>query len=212
MKAVNITFKHGHIYDSDSKQRLIIREDVNYILIFDKQSDIEIGKFEASAPLKTGSEIINSLKQSGSVTHIKKIADKGSFFYFFISESDENDADSDDNSIIWHTKKQAWFRIKLLEDLFLYSSSDFKNKELRDKGKLTSCACVVDKSEDNELPFFEEVHAKSLTSVVKKTHIHYFGNLGSPAKNAFDSVYFSKDKSKHNLLEVKRGFSNLDKV
>ena len=210
MRSVNITFKHGHIYNSDTQERLIVQEDVNYILIFEKETDIQIGKFDAPAELKTGEQIKSSILSNPHVTHVKKIAEKDTQFYFFISAEDENDIDDENPTIGRH--KRSIFTITLSEDLYLYSASDWKSQDLRDFGKLADCQCVVVKSEDHEMPFFEKIYAKSLTSVVKKTHIHYFGNSGSPSKNAFDSVYFQKYKDKSNTLNMLRGFSESDRV
>jgi hypothetical protein len=210
MKAVNITFKHGHIYNTDTKQRLIVEEDVNYILIFEKEEDIQIGKFDEPFELRTGGQIKASILSNPCVTHVKKIADKGTHFYFYISADDENDIEVENTNRI--NTKHSLFTITLLEDLFLYSSSDWKNQDLKDLGKLADCQCVMDKSEDYEMPFFEKIFAKSITSVVKKTHVHYFGNSGSPSKNAFDSVYLNKSKNKSNALEVLRGFTSEHKV
>lgn len=204
MRSINITFQHGHIYNSDTQERVIVEENVNYILIFEKENDIKIGKFDEHTRLRTETEIYNEIKADTSVTDIKKLRPAGTFLYFFISEENEN-KDS-------KTSKQSCFRVKLLEDLFLYTSSTWKNIDLIKGGRLADCACVVDESTDVHLPFFENIYAKSVTSAYKKTHIHYFGNAGSPSKNSFDCLYLSKKKERHCLLETLRGFAHEDKV
>ncbi len=204
MRSINITFQHGHIYNSDTQERIVVEENTNYILIFENENDIKVGKFEEPTSLRSSTEIYDFIKSDPNVTHIKKLRSANSFLYLFISEENENKED--------FVRKQSCFRIRLLEDLFLYTSSKWKNKDSREGGRLADCACVVDESKDDELPFFERIYAKSVTSVCKMTHIHYFGNAGSPSKNSFDSVYLSDRKRKSNLLKTLRSFEDGDIV
>lgn len=206
MRSINITFQHGHIYDSDTKERILVEENTNYILIFDREKDIKVGKFKEHDPkkLRTKEQIYDEIKADPNVTHIKKLRNANSHLYFFISEENENKDDK--------PTKHSCFRITLLEDLFLYTSKAWKSPELIEGGRLVDCACVVDESKNNELPFFEKIYSKSVTSAYKLTHIHYFGNAGSPSKNAFDCLYLSDKKDNSGLLETLRGFNNSDKV
>jgi hypothetical protein len=128
----------------------------------------------------------------------------GEYLYFFITEENENKDEK--------PTKHSCFRVKLLEDLFLYTSDTWKNIDLIKGGRLSDCACIVDESTDDKLPFFENIYAKSVTSAYKKTHVHYFGNAGSPSKNSFDSLYLIREKEKGNLLETLRSFNEIDKV
>lgn len=204
MRSINITFQHGHIYNSDTQERVIVEENINYILIFERENDIKIGKFDKPVKLRTSTEIYDEIKADPNVTHIKKLKSAGSNLYFFITEENENKDEK--------PRKHSCFRIKLLEDLFLYTSSSWKSSDLTEGGRLADCACVVDESTEDKLPFFENIYAKSVTSAYKKTHVHYFGNAGSPSKNSFDCLYLSKKKDKDNLLETLRGFKVSDKV
>ena len=200
MRSINITFQHGHIYNSDTKERIIVEENINYILIF--ENDIKVGKFDKPASLRSETDIYNEIKADLNVTHIKKLKSAGTYLYFFITEENKDEK----------PRKHSCFRVKLLEDLFLYTSNIWKSSDLTEGGRLADCACVVDESTENNLSFFENIYAKSVTSAYKKTHVHYFGNAGSPSKNSFDCLYLSKNKDKDYLLETLRGFSNTDKV
>ena len=200
MRSINITFQHGHLYNSDTRERISLEEGKNYSLIFSNPSDVKVSAFERPNALRSEEQIKENILTDESVTHIKMLRPENSHLYFFISEANENGRYS-----VW---KQSWFRITLLEPLFLYSSSQWKSKDLISGGKLADCACTVDASEDDSLPFFEVIYAKSVNSAVKMTHIHYFGNAGSPSKNAFNCVYLSEWKNKENSLETLRGFSN----
>jgi hypothetical protein len=209
MKSLNITVQHGHIYNAVTGQRLLLRDGVDYTLVVAKESDIEIATFPQLPAKREAQAIHEELLAHEHVTHIKQIGKSGDLFWFHIGAQDENKS----HIALPHQKvKHAWFRIRLIEDLFLYSSSDWKGEDLIKGGKLADCACVVDHCEYMTLPFFEPIPAKSLTSVVKKTHIHYFGNMGSPSKNAFDCIYGQRDKSTRYLLENKRGFAEADRV
>ncbi|MFN8358577.1 MAG: hypothetical protein U0264_01565 [Candidatus Kapaibacterium sp.] len=204
MRSINITFQHGHIYNSDTQERVIVEENINYILIFETESDIKIGKFDKPTSLRSETEIYDEIKADSNVTHIKKLKPAGTYLYFFITEENENNDDK--------PRKHSCFRIKLLEDLFLYTSVSWKSNDLKKGGRLADCACVVEESSEDNLPFFEAIYAKSVTSAYKKTHVHYFGNAGSPSKNSFDCLYLSKNKDTINLLETLRGFNDKVKV
>ncbi|KOY87811.1 hypothetical protein AD998_18220 [bacterium 336/3] len=206
MRSINITFQHGHIYDSETKERVIVEENINYILIFEREEDVKPAKFDKPENIRSEREIYDKIKDDPNVTSIKKLKSAGEHLYFFIIEENEN-KDKDE-----HTLKHSWFRITLLEDLFLYTRKDWKSKDLIEGGRLEDCACVVDESTDDTLLFFEHIYAKSVTSAYKKTHIHYFGNAGSPSKNAFDCLYLSKNKDKDNTLEILRGFDESHKI
>ena len=200
MRSVNITFQHGHIYNSDTGERLGLEEGRNYSLIYSNEADLRAKKFERQKMLRSEDQIKEEILKSEKVTHIKKLKSENSNLYFFVSETNENE---EGTSI-----KRSWFRITLLEPLFLYSSSEWKSKDLIIGGKLADCACMVDKSEDEPLPFFEVIYVKSVNAACKMTHVHYFGNSGSPSKNVFNRVYLSKSKSKENSLETLRRFGN----
>jgi hypothetical protein len=193
--------QHGHMYNSDTRERIILAEGVNYFLITDKEENIEIDNFAPPKRLKSKQEIFDALVAEPKVTHVKKLFDKGKELYFFIELQNQKGV-----------LKQSRFKIQLLEDLFLYSRNDWKQKELISLGKLAECECVVHESEFDSLPFFENIFAKSISSACKRTHIHYFGNDGSPSKNAFDSIYISTNKSKQNLIEKLRGFTETDRI
>jgi hypothetical protein len=38
MRSINISFQHGHIYNSDTKERIIVEENINYIIIFEREN------------------------------------------------------------------------------------------------------------------------------------------------------------------------------
>jgi hypothetical protein len=204
MRSINITFQHGHIYNSDTQERVVTEENINYILIFESESDVKIGKFDKPEKLRTETEIYNEINSDPNVTHIKKLKPAGTFLYFFITEENENKDEK--------PRKHSRFRVKLLEDLFLYTSNSWKSSDLTDGGRLADCTCVVDESKEDSLAFFENIYAKSVTSAYKKTHVHYFGNAGSPSKNSFDCLYLYDRKDKSYLLETLRGFKESDKV
>jgi hypothetical protein len=204
MRSINITFQHGHIYNSDTQQRVIVEENVNYVLFFEREDDIKPGKFENPLKLRSTTAIYDEISSDPYVTQIKKLKSAGSSLYFFITEENEN---KDEKPL-----KHSCFRLTLLEDLYLYTSSVWKSSDSIKGGRLADCACVVDQSTDDQLPFFEDIYAKSVTSAYKKTHVHYFGNAGSPSKNSFDCLYLSNSKHKDNQLETLRGFEATDNV
>ena len=146
MRSINVTFQHGHIYNSDTGERLELEEGRNYPLFYSDEANVKTKKFERQKMLRSEDQIKEDILRSVKVTHIKKLKSENSSLYFFVSETNENEVGT--------SMKRSWFRITLLEPLFLYSSSEWKSKDLITQGKLADCACVVDKSEDETLPFF----------------------------------------------------------
>ncbi len=214
MYSKNIIFQHGHIYDAETEKRILVKEGISYILVLQNVDNAEESQFQEIKG-NTNKQIVENIEKIENLTHYRQIASKGSYLYFSLSEKDENKTNIEKQRV--DDKKQikkSRFRIKLLEDLFLYSCKHWSKKLARD-GKLFGCACVVDESENDKLVFFEKIYAKSIASVYKKTHVHYFGNEGSPSQNTFDSIYFSDNKAKpnyfHSLLENIRQFTDSDK-
>lgn len=202
MDSIKIDYYHGHFYNSETKERLVLTEGAKYLLTYSDKASINVEFFQPPVKLRDENEMKDEILSDPNITHIKKIKLQGDLLYFFIS----NNSLKENNEQL----KESWFRIRLLEDLFLYSCKNWKNIELIEKGKLFDCQCVVERSESEELPYFENIYAKSITSAVKITHIHYFGNVGSPSKNSFDSIFLSKNRDKFNSLDVLRRFTEKD--
>ena len=200
MYSKNIIFQHGHIYDAETKKRIIVKEGVACILLLQNANNFKIEEFKKLEGQET-KIITTELEKLKYLTHYKKIASKGSKLYFSLKEKNENDTEY---------SKKSRFTIELLEDLFLYSCKHWSKKLIED-GKLFDCACVVNESEDDKLNFFESIYSSSIASVYKKTHVHYFGNEGSPSQNTFDSVYFLDENNTYQPLECKRRFTDIDK-
>jgi hypothetical protein len=171
--------------------------------MYNQDGDVKVAQPEPRSVPRTEQEIRDDLTRNPDITHLKKILAKDSNLYFYIKQANEND-----KSKSW---KSAWFRITLLEDLFLYSNQTWKGKDLIKSGKFRDCACIVDRGtydNNDPVPFFEQIYAKSVNAVYKKTHVHYFGNEGSPNANVFDTIYFKPQKDKNFLLNTKRGFGD----
>ncbi len=207
MHSKNIIFQHGHIYDADTKKRILAKEGISYVLLLQSASNVEEVQFQKITGRLT-KDIIEEIEGLEGLTHYKEIAPKGSKLYFHLSEKDENKTKTEENGN--KQMKNSWFTITLLEDLFLYSRKHWSKKLVED-GKLFDCACVVNERENDEILFFEPIYANSIASVYKKTHIHYFGNEGSPSQNTFDSIYFLDKNNYRCALEDKRRFTDADK-
>lgn len=210
MHSKNIIFQHGHIYDAETKKRILVKEGIPYVILLQSINNVEESTFQKIEGKNT-TDIVKEIEKLEGLTHYKKIASKDSTLYFHLSEKDENKTGTEKN--IGNDDKQvkkSSFTITLLEDLFLYSRKHWSKKLIED-GKLFDCACVVNESKDNELLFFEPIYANSIASVYKKTHVHYFGNEGSPSQNTFDSVCFLNETNTLCVLEYKRRFTDADK-
>ncbi|MFM2224286.1 MAG: hypothetical protein RJA07_488 [Bacteroidota bacterium] len=138
----------------------------------------------SSLVIKNAVVLLNEIQSDKSISNHKQIKQRGAFLYFYID----------------HNKVRHEFEVELLEDLYMFLKSEWKNQE----GKLYDCACVVRGVTTNSIVFFEEVNAKSLNEVYKKTYVHYFSNEGNPACNAIDRFYEKPNQIKLSLREFSK--------
>jgi hypothetical protein len=168
MESKNLIYVNGHFYEKQSGLRLELREGSEICVVATDNGFIK-AKPAGTWPLDVmGSEEKEfELKNDTEIASYKKILNKGSFLYFYISRTKPE-------------KIKHWFKIELLEDLYMYRK---KNVE---EGDLYGCWCVVKENISNSLSYFEDIYARSLNELYKNTFVHFFNNKGNPACNAID--------------------------
>jgi uncharacterized pyridoxamine 5'-phosphate oxidase family protein len=178
MISKTLKYTNGHFYDRETGKRIALRDDIEVNIASDDTNFVS-AKPAGNKPnyILNAEEKLNEVASDPKVRLFKKVFDAGKVLYFCI------------------LKKDAWFKVELLEDLYLFLNKKTKKKE----GNLYSCACVVRENINNKISFFEEVHATSLNELYKSTYVHYFGNFGNPACNALDRFFEDSKNDKSNL-------------
>lgn len=186
MESKNLIYINGHFYEKQSGLRLELEEGAEICVIATDNGFIKANP-AGTWPL----EVINSeekefeLKSDAEIVSYKKIFDKGSFLYFYISRTKPG-------------KVKHGFKVELLEDLYMYRT---KNAE---EGDLYRCACVVKENFSKSLNYFENIYARSLNELYKNTFVHIFNNIGNPACNAIDKFYENPQDKSSSLRKYKK--------
>lgn len=171
MDSKDLIYKYGHFYDKNTGQRLELSEGANIQIVALANDFIpatEVGKWPDVLlnPAMKEAEV----RSEEGFKDLKKLSVQGTFLYFSIPPKEERGDTYE-------------FKVKLLEDLYVYLKNDWK------KDKLFDCACTVVAVVSNNIAYFEEIKAKSLNEAYKTTYVHFFGNAGNPACNALDRFY-----------------------
>ena len=216
MKGLWIEFRHGHVYNLKTGERLLIKEGAKYILLAENDND-DFAPVVIEKPIpKTSAELLRSLRNEEKFTHARKIRAAGDLLYFFITHREKNQWGQEEEV------KRATFKLRLLEDLYVYRKNTAtskplpKNDESKDdeyEGMLYDCICVVESSENDKMAFFEPLYSPSINMAYTKTYIYYFGHLGSSSgRDVFGNIYTKNQKKKENLLEHLRRLTKQDEI
>jgi len=198
MKNINVKYKYGHLWDIESGQRIVLRENAKFSISIDN-SDIDYQDFinHENRGLSS-SEQERLIKSMDHFENFEKILKKGDMLYFDIKLNLKNDAQE---------RIECEFELILLEDLYIYTKNNWKEKE----PKLFNCACIVQKETTNHLEFFEPINAFSINNAYEKTFTHYFANHGSPTCNVYDKFYEYENRTRK-YLKILRTMSNFAKI
>jgi hypothetical protein len=185
MESKNLIYTNGHFYEKQSGFRLELREGAEICVVTTH------GDFIKADPAGTWPlDVMNSeekeleLKNDTEIAY-KKILNKGSFLYFYISRTNPE-------------KIKHEFKVELLEDLYMYRKNDAK------EGDLYECWCVVKENISNSLSYFENIYARSLNELYKNTFVHFFNNKGNPACNAIDRFYENPNSEDSSLRKYRK--------
>lgn len=168
MHSKNVIYKNGHFYENGHRIEL---KDNSKVCIVANESDfiLEPEDLLYKPEIRTKKQIEEDIKNDSTITEHKHVFDRGKKLYFYIAKNNTRHV----------------FEVELLEELYLFK----KGKGKRQLLTLCDCACVVRENLSDTISYFEQVYAKSLSELYKKTFVHYFGNQGSPAGNAIHRFY-----------------------
>jgi hypothetical protein len=168
VESKNLVYINGHFYEKKTGVRLELQEGAEICVVATDNGFINASP-AGSWPLDiiTSEEKEFELKNDTEIIAYKKVLNKGSFLYFYISRTSPK-------------KVRHEFKIELLEDLYMY------RKKHGEEGDLYGCACVVKENISKSLSYFEYIYARSLNELYKNTFVHFFNNKGNPACNAID--------------------------
>lgn len=184
-----LTFKNGHFYDMTTKERLEIKEGIEFSITCAENDDFYKARPAGTFPLESHIDVLEQIQNDSSITKYKKIFSAGKTLYFAITRME------DDLFPIVHE-----FEVDLKQDLYFYYNKSWKLKEYR----LYDCHCQLVGNPSNTIDFFEYVYGKSLNELYKNTFVHYFGNKGNPASNALDRFYEKKPNGKQIFISYYR--------
>lgn len=186
MKAYDIVYKYGHLYDKNTQKRLIIKDGAKITITIDTKDLLE------KDPNIIEMEILNNEKKEMQIKEFSdrlgmksftKILSAGEFLYFRIKAGVRKGDEQTEPF-------QSVFRVRLLEDLYVYN----KTKDVTDVS-FFECQCEVEKCM-TELEFFESIRAASLNDAYTKTYELYFAMFGKSTANAFKRFFLDASLEK----------------
>lgn len=188
MKSHNIIYKNNKFYDTITGRRVFPKDGELFLIAGDNNS---FGNHDPLNVAHKSEDVLNSEKKLNEVKNIKhlktyKLAlEEGSDIFFEISI---NKTKSDEE------QRNYRFRIRILEDLYLYNCTSWEEKK---EAMFHYCRCIVIEPTDRNVDFFEQVYATSLNEAYSNTFQFYFPNQGTPS----GSVYKKMNLGYRNTLE-----------
>ncbi len=177
MKNLNIKYKHGHLYDITTGQRIHLEDGAIFALQGDSSNFMEQDPLNNAVPdsrIRNYEEIKSAVLNQKKLKSYAKILDAGTKLQFTIGITKTK------------TKEEArryHFVCELLEDLYLYKKNGWKNNT---PAALFECHCVVSENPSDNVEFFEKVYGVSLSNLFEKTCMLFFSNQRSSAGSAFN--------------------------
>lgn len=203
MKTIRALFHNGHLWNPDTKQRIVFRDTSEVVITVcddeaihdvdpsNKPAEKVISEAEQQLEMKERRESAQLKKE---FFEYRKIMDRGQTLYFMITAG-VRDTDKTD-------RMKTYFEVMLLEDLYIIRTTPADNQ-----GRVEPCACVVAKESGYQLPYFEPVHAFSLNDAYSKTFVLYFNIFGKGTTNVYDTFFTEPNRNNKYVLKRLRTFS-----
>ncbi len=179
MKSHNIIYKNNKFYDQHTRQRVFPKDGELFLIAGD---NISFGDHDPLNIPHKEKDILNSANKLAEVKKIKnlktyKLALKqGSNIFFDISINKTKSVNEQLN---------YRFRIRILEDLYLYKCKSWEEKK---EAMFYDCRCVVVEPVHDNVHFFEQVFATSLNEAYSNTFQFYFPNQGTPSGSVYKKM------------------------
>jgi len=164
MKNLNLIYKHGHFYDSATRKRIHLKDGAEFVFVGNSNSFLEIDPLNPPHDRKgirdtpTMEKAVSSIKNLEWYAKILPARTKLRFRIGISKPKTENEDRFYD------------FELILLEDLYIYSKTDWKKSTLP---ALYDCSCEVYANPSHNIDFFEPVYGKSLSDIYGKTCVFF---------------------------------------
>ncbi|MFD2717429.1 hypothetical protein ACFST9_01800 [Hymenobacter monticola] len=168
----NAVFRQGHFYDTRDNQRIELHEGTQVCLVAQE------GGFRQLRPIglkpehyRSSEEMLAEVKHQHHFRKEWLLAKAGTILYFGLQN------------------KKHVFAAQLLEDLYLYNCSHWKDET---DLYLYDCACELTENTNRSLSVFEPVFGASLNDLYNKTYVHFLQHKGNASRNAV-TVFYRKE-------------------
>ena len=203
MKSFNAVYKYGHLYDQETGQRLLLKDNVELTVVIHSKKDDLYTIDPKNNPNDTGNkprprELLWELLMNENYHEVHKIMGCGDYLYFNIKTREKN--------VDRHFTYNCCFRVQLLEDLYLvFKSPKEKLGEFFIKN-YHSCSCVVDQLVYGELEkkFLEPIYGSSLSDAYTLTNEMYFSRFGRSGVNIYKYLTFEPGEVGEPFMQVRQ--------
>lgn len=186
MKSYNVKYTKGHLIDSTTEKRVILKRGGTFNILGDDDQFELVDELELKKnPLGSLAKLSDLQKQFPSQV-LEKIADSGHKFVYRIGLSKLT---SEENAA------EFLFEATIQEDLYLMS----KNKK---DWRLCECLCKTEDCIDGDIQMLEPIWGTSLNNLFSNIVAFYFPLQRSGACNVF-KTFHHMDKKSHRILDVK---------
>ena len=193
MKSIDVIHKFGHLYNRQTKERILIEDGVEMSIVINEKDILEkdVSLSKRDEPMDSRAKADELRTKFETYIPYWKILSEGESLFFKISGKVPKQSGSE--------SFELEFRLKLLEDLYIYN-----RKKDKAKAALFPCKCVIAECFNRGFEFFEPVYGDSLNKARTKLHELFFSRVVNPASNAFREFYITQDYKKGTNLDQLR--------
>lgn len=198
MKNYTVTYNKGHLVDSDSGKRILLKRGGVFNLLGNDD------QFEKKNHFDDNNKPLNSKEKYKKLDRKHKdldlMARAGDILIYRIGIDFFNKTDED-------YSHEFLFEALLLEDLYMKSS---KYTNGNPSWTLCECLCETSNCIDGDMQLYETIKGKSLSHLFSNMVAFYFPMQRSGVCNAFKTFFIPKSNG-HKLNDVKfKNLPNLD--
>lgn len=182
MKSIDAIYKFGHLYNRETRKRILIEDGTEVSIVLNPENILneDLSITQKDKPLDSKSKAQELHDKYGEKTPYWLIRRAGESLFFrikgFVPKRDGNEA------------FLLEFRMELLEDLYIYN----KKKDRPEMAQLFPCKCAIFECLTDNFEFFEPVYGNSLNKARTKLHELYFSRVVNPASNAFREFFVNR--------------------
>lgn len=176
MKSYTIIFKNNKFYEVETGKRVFPKDGFTFLIASDSEC------FDNNDPLngphnpqniRNAADKLKEVLASENLKSYALFLPAKTHLFFKVSLSKKKNTQE-----AIHYK----FRLTLLEDLYLYYSTTWKDNTFAES---LNCKCIVDVDVLGNVDFFEPIYAASINEAYSKTRQFYFANQGTAGASAY---------------------------